>query len=89
MDFLKAYWIQISFIVGGIAACSIFPFQLKAAQEDIKDIKDEQKILIAQTTTIGEYIKGQETEKQHEKELQAAAPPGYRWDSLKREYIKK
>ena len=85
---LKEYWIQITAIVGLIAACSIFPFKLSAMENRQEKLEESQDILIAQTTTIGEYIKGQQTENEYEKERIASAPQGYRWDSYKRTYVK-
>ena len=88
MDFLKTYWIQITAIVAGIAACSIFPFKLNAMESRQEKFEEVQNSLYEQTTQIGKWVAAQESDKAHEKELQASAPPGYRWDSLNREYVK-
>lgn len=58
---------------------------VKKDQENIKveqkELREGQKVLIEQTTTIGQYIKQQE-------EMREKAPAGYRWDSDAKEYIK-
>ena len=89
LKYLKEYWLIITMVLGGIGAASIIPYRLDAMENRQDDFEETQKNLVAQTTMIAEYVKGQETEKSHEKELQASAPPGYRWDSNTRAYIKK
>lgn len=87
--FLKDYWIVITAIVTLIGAGSIFPFRLEALESRQEKFEQTQEKLVEQTMTIADYVKGQETEKAHEKELQESAPKGFRWDSLTREYVKK
>ncbi len=60
-----------------------------ASPREIQELKKQQGVLVAQTTTIGDYVQQQMQEKEYEKERVASAPPGYRWDSLKREYVKR
>lgn len=87
LETLKTYWVQIVAIVGLISGVAIFPFKLNAMQDDVKELKEQQKVLVAQTTTIGKYIEQAEKEKEYENERIASAPPGYRWDAVKREYV--
>ena len=86
---IKDFWPVSVSVVGFIGACFVFPFKLEAMESRQEKFEQTQERLIEQTTMIGEYVKGQETEKAHEKELQASAPPGYRWDSTIREYVQK
>lgn len=81
LDFLKEYWVIASVVALSIGGASVFPFKLARAEGDIKDLKD-------QTTAIYSWVKQEQQEKEFEKERVASAPPGYRWDSGKREYIK-
>ena len=81
-DFLKKYWVQLTVIVSVIGAFSILPYRLGRAETDIKDLK-------AQTTAVYAWVSQEQSNKAHEKELQASAPPGYRWDSNTRTYVKK
>ena len=88
LETLKIYWVQIVAIVGLISGVAIFPFKLNAMQTDVKELKEQQKVLVAQTTQIGKWVEQAEKEKEYEKERIASAPPGYKWDSFKREYVK-
>lgn len=82
LETLKRYWVQITAIVALISGCAIFPFRLSNAEDDIKDLK-------AQTTAVYKWVEQEQTEKEYENERVASAPPGYRWDSSRREYVKK
>ena len=90
-EFMTKHWKVLTAVVAFISACAVFPFQLKATQDDVKELKAEQKILVDQTTTIGAYIQSEkqkdELEAAHEKEMRDAAPKGMRWDSIRREYV--
>lgn len=81
MKFLKEYWIQITAIVAGISAAAIFPYRLGNAEQEIQDLKE-------QTTAIYKWVEQEQQAKQHEKELNDKAPAGYRWDPVRREYVR-
>lgn len=81
LKILKDYWVQITTIVALISAAAIFPFRLGHAENDIKDLRE-------QTTAIYKWVEQEQKEKEYEKERIASAPPGYRWDSIKRQYVK-
>ena len=80
MEFLRSYWIQITSILALVGAASIFPFKLANAESDIKALKD-------QTTAIYQWVQQEQQSKEFEKERIANAPPGWKWDSGKREYV--
>ena len=81
LDFIKQYWVVIVVIAASIGGASIFPFKLARAEDDIKALKD-------QTTAIYKWVEQEQNLKQFEKERVDSAPPGYKWDSSKREYVK-
>ena len=86
---IKDFWPVSIAVVGFIGACFIFPFRVEALENRQDKFEEVQSSLYEQTTQIGKWVAAQESDKAHEKELQASAPPGYRWDSTIREYVQK
>lgn len=87
LKFLKEFWIQIVAIVGIIGAASIFPFKLEAMDQRQERLEDAVTKTTEQTTALYKWVEAQEQEKTYEKERVASAPPGYRWDANRREYV--
>lgn len=84
---IKDYWPIGAAIVAFIGACSVFPVRLSNAENKINDIEDQQKLLIQQTTTIGAWVQQEQQAKQFEEERYMTAPPGWKWDPARKEYV--
>ena len=89
LEYLKKYWVQITAIVGLIGACFLFPFKLEAMDKRQDKFEEQQDSLYEQTTMIGKWVEQEQQNKEYEKERISSAPPGYRWDASRREYVKK
>ena len=88
LETLKTYWVQIITIVGLIGACSVFPFRLEAMDSRQKKLEEAVTKTTEQTTALYRWVEAQQKEKEYEAERIKSAPPGYRWDSSNKEYVK-
>ena len=84
---VKEYWGIILVVVGMIAAGAVFPFRLEAMEKRQDQFEQVQQSLYEQTTMIGSWVQQEQQSKQYEKERYEAAPPGWRWDPNRREYV--
>ena len=85
LDAIKNYWQIITVAVAVVSAGAIFPFKLSAMEQRQDKFEQVQTSLYEQTTMIGKWVEKQE----YEKELLESAPPGWKWDATKREYVEK
>lgn len=96
--FCEKNWTKIGAVLAFIGACAVFPFKLLALEKNdakqdaaLEDQRAMQRSLYEQTTAMNQMIQLQaqraELEEKHEREMEAAAPPGTYWDRGRRKYM--
>lgn len=78
------------FVIGGLFTyLKDHVAKVWASPERQDKLEEQQKLLTQQTTTIGTYVQQKMQEETFEDQQRKAAPPGYRWDSDSRTYVRK
>ena len=76
------------FIVGGVFVSIRDQIgKVWAAPQRVDELEEQQKLLVQQTTSVYEWVKQAEKDKELE-EIKRKAPPGYVWDEELRNFVR-